>query len=126
MIVSHCNRSGLEELDDPLLYYEQNIAHLKQSNYLQDAFKLLEVAVLRYKNDVRYKNAPRYLRLWLIYIFYLDSPFTFPILYGLIDNHIGDKLAILYEAIAYQQLKEKRLVHYHQLHSQSLITNSID
>jgi hypothetical protein len=46
-----------------------------------------------------------------MYIFYLKTPFTFPILYGLIDKQIGDKLAILYEAIAHQQLKEKRLVH---------------
>lgn len=111
MILSRCSRAGLEELDDPLLYYEQNIAHLRQNNCLQDAFKLLETAVFRYENDIRYKNAPRYLRLWLMYIFYLKTPFTFPILYGLIDKQIGDKLAILYEAIAHQQLKEKRLVH---------------
>jgi hypothetical protein len=127
MILSRCNRPSLEELDDPLLYYEQNIAHLQQNNYLQDAFKQLENAVLQYKDDVRYKNSPRYLRLWLTYIFYLKSSFIFPILFGLIDNRIGDKLATLYEAIAYQQLKEKRLVHHDkQTRKQLTVRSTVD
>ncbi|CEP16371.1 hypothetical protein [Parasitella parasitica] len=39
-------------------------------------------------------------------------PLIYPTLFGLIDNKIGDKLAIVYEAIAYQQLQERR---YHDV-----------
>ncbi|EPB87364.1 BUB protein kinase [Mucor circinelloides 1006PhL] len=77
----------------------------KQTNAVLSC--LLRILLL-YKHDVRYKNSPRYLRLWITYIFYLHTPLIYPILFGLIDNRIGDKLALLYEAIAYQQLKERR------------------
>ncbi|KAI7904054.1 kinase-like domain-containing protein [Cokeromyces recurvatus] len=103
---------SLETIDDPLLLYEQQIIiNSKEEDFLH-AFQLLEKAILKYKNDIRYKNSPRYLKLWLTYIFYLKPTFIFPVLFGLIENQIGDKLATLYEAIAYQLLKEKN---YHQV-----------
>ncbi|OAD02481.1 hypothetical protein MUCCIDRAFT_82868 [Mucor lusitanicus CBS 277.49] len=72
---------------------------------------LLRILLL-YKQDARYRNSPRYLRLWITYVFYLDTPLIYPTLFGLIDKRIGDKVALLYEAIAYQQLKDKR---YHDV-----------
>jgi hypothetical protein len=106
MFLSRYNslRSVSKELDDPLLFYEHSLAQHVQMN--DSIYELLEIAVLDYKDDYRYKNSSRYLRLWLMYILYLNTPqFILPILCGLVDNHIGDKLATLYEAIAYYQFK---------------------
>jgi hypothetical protein len=118
MFLSHLNnnnRSAINPkvqedlLDDPLLLYEQRICekHLNTESLLN----LLQETVVKYGNDARYKNSPRYLRLWFMYILYLKCCTAcniLPILYNLIDNHIGDKLAALYEAIAYYQLQQRK------------------
>jgi hypothetical protein len=100
------SRSVVDELDDPLSFYEQKISNQVQINNMLIAYETLEKAVENYKDDLRYQNAPRYLKLWLIYSFYQNNP-TF-VLQWLIDNCIGHKLSILYEATAYQYLKEGR------------------
>lgn len=100
------SRSVVDELDDPLSFYEQKISNQVQINNMLIAYETLEKAVENYKDDLRYQNAPRYLKLWLIYSFYQNNP-TF-ILQWLIDNCIGHKLSILYEVTAYQYLKEGR------------------
>lgn len=108
-------RIQVEEMDDPLLLYEQSIANHSSKTAARESVKgLFEEAINKYNNDVRYKNSPRYLRLYFMYILYLNnnlapsSSTVLPILYKIIDNHIGDKLASLYEAMAYYQLQQKR------------------
>jgi len=102
-------RTNLNLADDPLTHHEHYLANMiqaeKQTSIVLSC--LLRILLL-YKHDARYKNSPRYLRLWITYIFYLRTPLIYPTLFGLIDNRIGDKVALLYEAIAYQQLKEGR------------------
>ncbi|KAI8647859.1 kinase-like domain-containing protein [Parasitella parasitica] len=111
MILSRCMvcETDLNQVDDPLAYHEQYLTNLVETNEnARKIFACLLRILLIYKHDVRYKNSPRYLRLWIMYIFYLHTSLIYPTLFGLIDNKIGDKLAILYEAIAYQQLQERR------------------
>lgn len=102
-------RTDLSLADDPLTYHEDYLANMIQGEKKTSVVLscLLRILLL-YKHDARYKNSPRYLRLWITYIFYLHTPLIYPTLYGLIDKRIGDKVALLYEAIAYQQLKDKR------------------
>ncbi|KAG2235720.1 hypothetical protein INT48_009135 [Thamnidium elegans] len=93
--------------EDPLLLFEQTIAQYTEMN--DYTYNLLKTVIIKYKDDIRYKNSPLYLRLWLTYILYLNVPqFILPILCSLIDNNIGDKLATLYEAIAYFQFISKK------------------
>lgn len=102
-------RIDLKHSDDPLTYHEQYLGNLIQDGAdTSKIYSYLLKILLIHKHDIRYINSPRYLRLWLTFIFYLRSPLIYPTLFGLIDNKIGDKLAMLYEAIAYQQLKERR------------------
>ncbi|KAK4048695.1 protein kinase [Microbotryomycetes sp. JL201] len=59
---------------------------------------VLELATRKFVNDVRYRNDPRYLRLWNLYAKHIDSPqdcYRF-----LFAKNIGDKLATLYEEFA--------------------------
>ncbi|KAL9544776.1 hypothetical protein MBANPS3_007457 [Mucor bainieri] len=102
-------RTDLNFADDPLTHHEHYLTNLIQTNkQTNEVLSSLLRILLLYKHDARYKNSPRYLRLWITYIFYLHTPRIYPTLFGLIDKRIGDKLALLYEAIAYQQLKDKR------------------
>lgn len=98
--------------DDPLSYYQKKIDKLLNENQLNEARKLVKFILNKYKDDPRYQNSPHYLKLWFIFLFYLDKehskPFILPILFGLIENHIGDKLAILYETLA-SELIDQRL-----------------
>ncbi|KAM0789898.1 hypothetical protein ACM66B_006740 [Microbotryomycetes sp. NB124-2] len=59
---------------------------------------VLELATRKFVNDSRYRNDPRYLRLWNLYAKHIDSPqdcYRF-----LFAKNIGDKLASLYEEFA--------------------------
>ena len=111
MILSRSFQSNKDFEGDPLSKEENKLAAFDPKDK-QTAFQWLEKTLLQYKHDIRYTNSPRYLRLWLVYIFYLrqteKSFVVLPILYGLIENKICDKLAILYEAIAYILYQQKK------------------
>ncbi|KAI7870096.1 kinase-like domain-containing protein [Mucor mucedo] len=93
---------------DPLLFYEHTLAQHVEMN--QSLFYLLETAVIEHLHDDRCRNNYRYLRLWIMYILYLDNPqFMLPMLNAMIDNRIADKLATLYVVIAYYQLESNKL-----------------
>ncbi|KAI8077426.1 kinase-like domain-containing protein [Thamnidium elegans] len=107
MFLSRLNSNKALNEEDPLLLFEQTIAQYTEMN--DYTYNLLKTVIIKYKDDIRYKNSPLYLRLWLTYILYLNVPqFILPILCSLIDNNIGDKLATLYEAIAYFQFISKK------------------
>ncbi|GAA5804478.1 hypothetical protein HPULCUR_009973 [Helicostylum pulchrum] len=92
MFLSRLNSNKPLNEEDPLLLYEQVIGQYTEMN--EYTLDLLKTVIIKYKDDTRYKNSPRYLRLWLTYIIYLNVPqFILPILCSLIDNNIGDKLA---------------------------------
>lgn len=101
-----------DDKDDPLSYYQEKVTKLLHENQINEVRKLLKFILVKYKHDPRYQNSPQYLKLWLILIFYLDKhhcqPFVLPILFGLIENQIGDKLTILYETIALELIKQNQ------------------
>lgn len=98
------NNNSIEELDDPLPVYEQFFEEQQQVD-----LNVLKNVLIKYKRDNRYRNSPRYLKLWFMFILYLNNTQSIlPILYCLIDNRIGDKLALLYEAISYYQLEANK------------------
>ncbi|KAI8993478.1 kinase-like domain-containing protein [Pilobolus umbonatus] len=108
MFLPRYHRSAMDELDDPVAVYE----HLIVRNRLSDthyAIKLLEEVSMKYRYDERYHNSPHYIRLWIIYLSYVNIQYRLPILYWLLVNHIGDKLSILYEEIAILFMQEKRI-----------------
>lgn len=107
MFLSRLNSNKPLNEMDPLLLYEQVIGQHTEMN--DSTFNLLKTVIIKYKDDTRYKNSPRYLRLWLTYILYQNVPQSIlPILCSLIDNNIGDKLATLYVAIAYFQFQSNK------------------
>lgn len=102
------SRSKIEELDDPLGYYEQKIVNQVKKSDPNLAKIILEKAIHTYKHDPRYQNNPRYLKLWLIYIFDLSQDKRIEMLELLINHRISHKLALLYEAVAHEQIKQNR------------------
>lgn len=65
----------LEELDDPLSIFDQYYSHLLASQ--ADAVtvtRVLERATQTFVDDRRYRNDPRYLRLWLAYALRCREP----------------------------------------------------
>ncbi|KAI9283387.1 kinase-like domain-containing protein [Sporodiniella umbellata] len=97
------SRFAVDELDDPLSIYEQKILKQVKEDDISSAYATLEKVVYVYRYDLRYQNSPRYLKLWLIFAFHQQNPMH--LLQWLAKNHIGDRLATLYEAIAYENLK---------------------
>ena len=88
------------ELDDPLEVW------LKYIKWTDETFpqgqstesgiaRLLERCTEQFKNDKQYKSDPRYLRVWLAYSTYSDSPLE--IFAFLQRNEIGQELALYYE-----------------------------
>ncbi|CEG74264.1 hypothetical protein RMATCC62417_09502 [Rhizopus microsporus] len=119
------SRSKIEELDDPLGYYEQKIANQVKKSDPNLAKIILEKAIHTYKHDPRYQNNPRYLKLWLIYIFDLSQDKRIETLELLINHRISHKLALLYEAVAHEQIQQNRLNDAHDSLLLGLKNNAI-
>ncbi|PHZ17458.1 uncharacterized protein RHIMIDRAFT_232887 [Rhizopus microsporus ATCC 52813] len=119
------SRSLIEELDDPLGYFEQKIANQVKKNDPNLAKIILEKAIHTYKHDPRYQNNPRYLKLWLIYIFDLSQDKRIATLELLINHRISHKLALLYEAVAHEQIQQNRLNDAHDSLLLGLKNNAI-
>lgn len=92
-----------DELDDPLEVYIEYIKWT-HDNYPQGAnsesglVSLLERCTSYFRDTEYYKNDPRYLKVWLEYINYSDSPRE--IFIYLSKKEIGNKLALFYEEFA--------------------------
>ena len=100
-----------EELDDPLQVY-LNYIDWTHRNFLQGAssssglFSLLERCASKFRDVPHYKNDSRYLKVWLEYIEYHDTPRDAYIY--LATKGIGTKLARFYEEFAHHlELKNK-------------------
>lgn len=100
-------------LDDPLDVW------LRYIKWTDEAFpqgqstesgiaRLLERCTEQFKNDKQYKSDPRYLRVWLAYSTYSDSPLD--IFVFLQRNEIGQELALYYEeyAAVLEKMNRKR------------------
>lgn len=95
--------AALDDLDDPLDVFARYIrwtieAYPQGPNHDSNLVPLLEQATRRFKDDVRYRNDPRYLRCWLLYANYVKEPKE--IFVYLMGNDIGTQLAALYEDYA--------------------------
>ncbi|KAF2402304.1 hypothetical protein EJ06DRAFT_528412 [Trichodelitschia bisporula] len=96
---------AIDEADDPLDIYDRYVKWTMdaypaaQATAESSLLPLLERATKAFLNSSHYKNDPRYLKLWLLYIrFFSDSPretFAF-----LARNNIGEGLALFYEEYA--------------------------
>src|SRR5271167_4783988 len=101
------------DLDDPLevwlRYIKWTDETFPQGQSTESGIaRLLERCTSQFKNDKQYKSDPRYLRVWLAYSTYSDSPldiFTF-----LQRNEIGQELALYYEeyAAVLEKMNRKR------------------
>lgn len=97
--------SSIAESDDPLDIFDRYVKWTLDAYPSAQATKesqllpLLERATKTFLNNTQYKNDPRYLKLWLIYIrSFSDAPretFAF-----LARHNIGESLALFYEEFA--------------------------
>ena len=94
---------NFSELDDPLQVYVDYIKWT-HDNYPQGAnadsglLALLERCTSSFRDVIYYKNDPRYLKVWLEYTNYSDSPKD--IFVYLAKKEIGTELALYYEEFA--------------------------
>jgi len=80
---------------DPLAIWDNYIRWAQQSK-VESHFhlKLLKRCTLEYQTDPRYKNDPRYLRIWIKFIDSVENPLDY---FGILEIHgIGTDLALLY------------------------------
>ncbi|OBA19313.1 hypothetical protein METBIDRAFT_221572 [Metschnikowia bicuspidata var. bicuspidata NRRL YB-4993] len=92
-----------DELDDPLQVYVDFIAwthnHYPQgANSESGLLHLLERCTSCFRDTAHYKNDPRYLKIWLEYAEYSNSPRD--IFVYLAKKSIGQELALYYEQFA--------------------------
>ena len=101
------------ELDDPLevwlKYIKWTNETFPQGQSIESGIaRLLERCTEQFKKDKQYKSDPRYLRVWLAYSTYSDSPLE--IFAFLQRNDIGQELALYYEeyAAVLEKMNKKR------------------
>lgn len=92
----------LDSLDDPISLFDREIRRLlhttSQSNPARQLLSVLERCIYYIQNQQRYRNDPRYLRIWLMYASYYPDPlhvFTY-----LERAEIGRYLCAFYENYA--------------------------
>lgn len=94
----------LDESDDPLSVWEEYIDWVIESypsggtSADSGLVPLLEKATRSLKDDERYRDSYRYLRLWLLYSRNVDTPEL--VLNWLLANDVGSGCAALYEEAA--------------------------
>jgi checkpoint serine/threonine-protein kinase len=97
--------ANIDEADDPLDVYDRYVKWTldaypsTQATPQSQLLPLLERATKTFQSSTHYKNDPRYLKLWLLYIrLFSDAPreaFVF-----LARHNIGESLALYYEEFA--------------------------
>jgi checkpoint serine/threonine-protein kinase len=91
------------DLDDPLEVWVRYIKWTDETfpsgqSTESGIARLLERCTTQFKNDKQYKSDPRYLRVWLAYSTYSDSPLE---IFRFLQHHdIGQDLALYYEEYA--------------------------
>ncbi|KAF7724838.1 protein kinase [Apophysomyces ossiformis] len=104
---SHLGELSRQE-HDALSVYEECIANRIASREMSfELIHLLHDITARFQNDNRYKNDPRYVRLWMAYASLLKNPM--PIFQRLQDQRIGDELALFYCEVAQYHVKHQRM-----------------
>lgn len=90
----------LDDADDPLHVYVNYIQWIENaySSGHSPLLKVVEQAVRQFKNDARYKNDARFLKLWLIVAHQAKEPID--VFKYLSINGIGSHLSLYYEEYA--------------------------
>ncbi|CDR47939.1 CYFA0S40e00144g1_1 [Cyberlindnera fabianii] len=93
----------LDELDDPIQpfldYIDWSIKNFPSGRSVESGLlPLLERCTSHFKDDVVYKNDPRFLKVWLQYVKYSENPRD--IFVYLARKEIGRQLALYYEEYA--------------------------
>jgi checkpoint serine/threonine-protein kinase len=97
--------AAVDDADDPLDVYDRYIKWTMQAypsaqaTHESNLLPLIEKATKAFLSGTMYKNDPRYLKLWLLYIkLFADSPRE---TYAFLAKHgVGDGLALYYEEFA--------------------------
>lgn len=95
----------IDETDDPLDIYDRYVRWTMdaypsaQATPASQLLPLLERATRTFLTSTQYKNDPRYLKLWLLYIrFFSDTPRE---TFAFLSRHaVGQELALFYEEFA--------------------------
>ncbi|AOA62485.1 Checkpoint serine/threonine-protein kinase [Komagataella phaffii CBS 7435] len=111
--------SMIDELDDPLEPYINYLKECENSNVL---IQLLEDVTRKFKDDQLYSNDIRYLKLWLHYIKFSNSPRK--IFLYLHKKQIGSKLTLFYESFARYLESEGEIIHADELYQMAISNNS--
>lgn len=95
--------NDLEDMDDPLEVFTNYIKWCHDmfpqgNNPESGLLTILEQCTSTFKDAIHYKNDPRYLKVWLEYGKYSDSPME--IFIYLAKKQIGNELALFYEEFA--------------------------
>lgn len=89
----------LETCDDPIELYIEYLEYIKREPiYQEKLLQILEKATHDFKDDEIYKNDVRYLRIWLQYVQFSDSPLD--VYLYLFKKQIGAKLGLFYQSFA--------------------------
>ncbi|KAG1173229.1 hypothetical protein G6F70_006516 [Rhizopus microsporus] len=91
---------NMDDLDDPLNVYVEYYTWTTEMYPYNDTrlLNLLKDATPQFVDDVRYKNDPRYLKLWIEYANLVKEPRD--IYVYLVKKDIGQSLALFYEEYA--------------------------
>ncbi|KGU30089.1 checkpoint serine/threonine-protein kinase [Candida albicans P57055] len=116
-----------DELDDPLQVYIEYINWVHY-NFPQGANAdsglviLLEKCTSKFRDVSHYKNDPRYLKIWLEYTNYSDSPRD--IYVYLAKKEIGNQLALYYEEFARYLEVQKKYTDANQIYELGIQSNA--
>ncbi|RCK59426.1 Checkpoint serine/threonine-protein kinase BUB1 [Candida viswanathii] len=116
-----------EDSDDPLLIYVEYLDWIHY-NYPQGANTesglviLLEQCTAKFRDIPNYKNDPRYLKVWMEYINYSDTPKD--IFIYLAKKDIGTQLALYYEEFASYLELLKKYVDANQIYELGIQSNA--
>ncbi|KAK6884947.1 Checkpoint serine/threonine-protein kinase BUB1 [Candida tropicalis] len=116
-----------EDLDDPLQIYVDYLNWIHY-NYPQGAntdsglVTLLEQCTAKFRDVPHYKNDPRYLKIWMEYTNYSDTPKD--IFIYLAKKDIGTQLALYYEEFASYLELSKKYVDANQIYELGIQSNA--
>ncbi|KAG2182302.1 hypothetical protein INT43_007229 [Umbelopsis isabellina] len=95
----------LDRMDDPITHYDNEIRRILKYHSSEDVrhldtqlLSVLKAAIFYIQKQERYRNDPRYLRIWLMYAAYYDDPMH---VYSFLARiSIGTYLGAFYETVA--------------------------
>lgn len=95
----------LDRMDDPITHFDNEIRRILKHHNSEPAkhmetqlLSVLKAAIFYIQNQERYRNDPRYLRIWLMYAAYYDN--SMHVYSFLARTSISTYLSAFYETVA--------------------------